>query len=89
MVAIQTGQKQAKRAAEQKDVSIIGSASTTQYCLNARVVDELDVGVIPMLLHHGFRPFEELDAAPIRLERTKVVELPDGRTHMRFSVTYD
>ncbi len=79
--------RQAKGAAGKKDVNIIGSAGTTQSCLKTRLVDELDVGIIPVFLHNGFRAFEGLDAAPIRLERTKVLELPCGRTHMRFSVT--
>jgi dihydrofolate reductase len=86
---IESAVYQAKAAAGEKDVTIIGSASTTQSCLRARVADELQVDIIPVFLHNGFRPFEELNAAPIRLERTKVVELPGGRTHMRFSVTYD
>ena len=79
--------RQAKGAAGKKDVNIIGSAGTTQSCLKTRLVDELDVGIIPVFLHNGFRPFEGLDAAQTRLERTKVLELPCGRTHMRFSVT--
>jgi dihydrofolate reductase len=81
--------RQARKAAGAKDVTIIGSADTTRSCLRARVADELDVGIIPLLLYRGFRPFEELDAEPIRLERTKVSELPGGRTHIRFLVTYD
>ena len=79
--------RQARKAAGERDVSIIGSAATTQSCLRPGVVDELDIGIIPVLLHNGFRPFDGLDAAAIRLERTRVVELPFGRTHIRFLVT--
>jgi len=38
--------------------------------------------IIPVLLHNGFRPFE--DIGTIRLERIKVAELPAGRTEIRF-----
>ncbi len=79
--------RQAKKVAGQKDVTIIGSAATTQSCLKERLVDELEVDLIPVFLHHGFRPFEGLDTAFIRLERTEVEELPCGRTHIKFSVT--
>jgi dihydrofolate reductase len=85
----ETAVSQAKIAAGEGDVSIIGSATTTQSCLKVRVVDELHVGIIPLFLHHGFKPFEGLEAEPTRLERTKVFELPGGRTQLRFSVSYD
>ncbi len=34
----------------------------------------------------GFRPFQHLDDVAFRLERIKTVELPGGRTHLRFRV---
>jgi hypothetical protein len=39
-----------------------------------------------VLLGGGLRPFEAIGPEPIRLERLKVVELPGGRTHLRFRV---
>lgn len=78
--------RQAKGAAGKKDVTIIGSAATTQSCLKTGLVEELEVDIIPVFFHKGFRPFEGLESAPVRLERTKVMELPVGRTHIRFSV---
>ena len=76
--------RQAKRAAKEKDVTIIGSAATTQQCMRARLADELHVDIIPVFLHNGFRPFEGIGAEAIHLERTKVVGLPAGRTHIRY-----
>ncbi|HYE67844.1 MAG TPA: dihydrofolate reductase family protein [Anaerovoracaceae bacterium] len=77
---------QAKAAAGDKDVNIIGSAITTQLCLNANIADELQVDIRPIFLHAGFRPFDLIDNLSIELERIEVVELPAGRTHIRFNV---
>ena len=75
---------QAKAAADNKDVTIIGSAITTQLCLSANLADELHVDIIPIFLKTGFRPFDHIDNLLIKLERIKLVELPAGRTHIRF-----
>ena len=40
---------------------------------------------MPVLLGSGVRLFEHLDAGPIELERTRVVEAP-GVTHLTFRV---
>ncbi len=55
-------------------------------CLKAGVADELQVDIIPVFLKAGFRPFEDLGNSSIRVERIKVVELPAGRTHIRFRI---
>lgn len=75
---------QAKAAAGDKDVTIIGSASTTQRCLNAGLADELHIDIIPIFLKEGYRPFEDIDNKSINVERIKVAALPAGRTHLRF-----
>jgi dihydrofolate reductase len=81
---IESAVRQAKAAADEKDVVIIGSAKTVQEFLQKGIPDELQVDILPLFLHEGARPFEGLDTTPIKLERTKVVELPAGRTHLRF-----
>jgi dihydrofolate reductase len=78
--------RQAKAAAGDKNVTIIGSAVTTRECLKTGLVDELHIDIIPVFLKAGFRPFEDSGTTPIRVERIKVVELPAGRTHLRFRV---
>ena len=81
---IESAVQQAKVAAGEKAVTIIGSASTTQHCIRAGLADELHIDIIPMFLHAGFRPFEDVGTRPIQMERIKMVELPAGRIHMRF-----
>jgi dihydrofolate reductase len=83
---IESAVRQAKAAAGNKDVTIIGSASTTNECLKAGVVDELHIDIIPVFLKAGFRPFEDSGNTSIKVERIKVVELPAGRTHLRFRI---
>jgi dihydrofolate reductase len=75
---------QAKAAAGDKDVTIIGAASTAQQCIRAGLADELHVDIMPVLLGGGLRLFEDTGMDPVQLERLKVVELPGGRTHLRF-----
>ena len=75
---------QAKAAAGDKDVTIIGAASTTRQCIRAGLADELHVDIMPVLLGGGLRLFEDTGMEPVQLERLKVMELPAGRTHLRF-----
>lgn len=77
---------QAKVAAGYKDVTVVGGASTIQQCLDAGLADELQIDLMPVLLGGGLRLFEALDTQQIRLERVKVLELPAGRTHLRFAI---
>ena len=75
---------QAKAAACSKNVTIIGSASTTAQFIRAGLADELHIDIIPVFLKAGFRPFEDIGKKSFKVERIKVVDLPAGRTHLRF-----
>ena len=75
---------QAKAAARDKDVTIIGAASIMRQCIQAGLADELHVGIMPVLLGGGLRLFEDTSMEPVHLERVKVMELPDGRTELRY-----
>jgi dihydrofolate reductase len=77
---------QAKVAAGDKDVTVLGGARTVQQCLRAGLADELHIDIMPVLLCGGLRLFEAIGTEHIRLERLKVVELPAGRTHLRFGI---
>ena len=78
--------EQAKTAAGDKEVNIIGATSTAKQCLEAGLADELHVDIMPVFLGGGLRAFEEIDDGQIQLERIKVMELPGGRTHLRFRI---
>jgi dihydrofolate reductase len=78
--------EQAKAAAQTKDVMVVGGARTVWECLATGAVDELHIDIMPVLLGGGRRLFEALGAEQIRLERIAAIELPAGRTHLRFRV---
>ena len=76
---------QAKAAAGDKEVTVIGGGSTIQQCLNASLVDELHIDLWPVLLGGGLRLFEQLDTSDIALERISVAETPLV-TELRFRI---
>lgn len=78
--------QEAKAAAGDKDVTVIGGASTIQQCLKAGLVDELHIDIMPLLLGGGVRLFEDSGMAPLQLERLAMTALPGGRTQHRFRV---
>ena len=84
---IESAISQARKAAADKDVLIIGGASTIQQCLNSGLCDELQVDVMPVLLGEGLRLFEDMDTDAIKLERTRVEETTPIRTTITFRVT--
>ncbi len=79
---------QATQAAGGKDVTIIGGASTAHQALRAGLVDEIQIDIVPILLCGGLRLFQALETEQIQLERLEVVELPAGRTHLRFRIVH-
>jgi len=81
---IKNAVRQAKAAAGDKNVTIIGSVATVQQVLNAGLADELQIQIIPIFLHNGFRPFERVEKN-IKLRKMKVVEAGE-RTSLQFHV---
>ena len=83
---IESAIEQAKAAAQDKDVTIIGGASVAQQAIDTGLVDELEVDIMPVLLSDGLRLFEGLKKEQMQLERLAVIELPGGRTHLKFRI---
>jgi len=81
---VESAVKQAKAAAGDKNVSILG-ASIDQQCLKACLADEIVIHLAPILLGKGVRLFDHLGAAAIELERTEAVSTT-GMTSLRFRV---
>jgi len=80
---IESAMAQAKAAAGDKDVQVRG-AYTAQRALEAGVLDEVQVHVVPVLLGRGRRLFDVLPAE-IELEIVRVIDGPDV-THVRYRV---
>jgi dihydrofolate reductase len=77
--------EKAKAAAGDKQVMVVGGANTAQQCLRAGLVDEIHIGIVPVLLGEGLRFFEPLANEQMELERTRVFESPT-RTDLWFRV---
>jgi dihydrofolate reductase len=82
---IETVLAQAKAAAGDKNVQVIGGANIAQQYLRASLLDEIHLHLVPVLLGEGIRLFDHLGTLPIELETTRVIE-SIGVTHLRFSV---
>jgi dihydrofolate reductase len=82
---IESAINQAKIAAGDKNVTIVGGASTAQQCLRAGLFDELHIDLRHILLGEGLRFFDDIGATPIELENIGVSESP-GATHLTFRV---
>ncbi|HET9493174.1 MAG TPA: dihydrofolate reductase family protein [Chloroflexia bacterium] len=81
---IESAIAQAKAAAGDKNVAV-ATATTTQQALKAGLLDEISIGLVPLLLGDGVRLFEHLGVEPRDLEIVQVVEAP-GVTHLTYRV---
>ena len=75
---------QAKAAASGKSVGVHG-ADTIQQCLNAGLLDELNIDLAAVLLGSGVRLFDHLAGTPSVLGNPTVVQ-GVGVTHLRYAV---
>ncbi|HZB07793.1 MAG TPA: dihydrofolate reductase family protein [Rubrobacter sp.] len=82
---IESALEQAKMAAGDKDVAVMGGAEMGQQYIGAGLVDEISIHLVPVLLGGGTRMFEHLGGEHIQLESAGVIETPEA-THLRFRV---
>ncbi len=76
---------QAKKAAGNKEVTVIGGANTVEQCIKAELVDELHIDIMPVLLGGGRKLFEHIGEEPIELEKIQVQEIGE-RTSIQFRI---
>src|SRR6266508_3821307 len=81
---IESALEQARAAATGKDVTIGGGADVINQYLAARLVDELELNIVPLVLGGGARLFEGV-GPDLRLEQVRGVEAP-GVTHVKYRV---
>ena len=81
---VESAIRQAKQAAGDKDI-VVATATIMQQCIQAGLLDEINIDLVPMLLGEGIRLFENLGTEPIELEIRRVVEAP-GVTHLQYRV---
>jgi dihydrofolate reductase len=80
-----TALEQARAAAGEKDVTIMGGAHLAQQYVEAGLVDELRIHVAPVLFGGGTRLFDLTGISQIELELTRCTSSPKA-THLRYAV---
>lgn len=75
---------QARQVAGDKHVAVSGT-KIVQQCLQAGLIDEINIDLAPLLLGEGIRLFDNLGSQPITLENKRVIE-GTGVIHLRFRV---
>lgn len=84
---IHSALEQARDAAGERDVQIPGGADTVRQYLDAGLVDELQLHVVPILLGAGNRLFDGLRPGFGRLTPNRLLESPTGVTHVRYAIS--
>ena len=82
---IERALEQAKAAAGDKGVTVMGGAVTGQQYLRAGLVDELSIHLVPVLFGSGTRMFDNLGDQHIQLESAVVIQTA-AATHLRFRI---
>jgi dihydrofolate reductase len=82
--SVEKAVSEAQDLAGEKTV-VIASPSIAQQCLNAGLLDEIAVSLIPILLGKGIPYFANLERAPILLDGPRVIK-GSGVTHLIFAV---
>ena len=77
---------QATAAAEGQDIWLAGGASVVNQYLAARLVDEIDVSIAPVILGNGERLFAGLEPNSLALTQLRAVDAP-GVTHIKYAVS--
>lgn len=74
----------AKKAAQGKDISVMGGAKTIQKFLNKDYIDEIQIQLIPIILGGGKRLFDNVDKQ-MKLKPFKTLS-SENAIHLGFSV---
>ena len=83
---IESALAHAKDAASGRDVWLAGGASVVNQYLAARLVDEIDISIAPVILGAGARLFDRLEPAALKLKQIRSVDAP-GVTHIKYEVS--
>ena len=82
---IESAVARAREVAGEKVVAIGGGADIARQAIEAGLVDEIHIQLVPVLLGAGVRLFEHLGTAPVGLETIRVVQSPNV-THLGYRV---
>lgn len=80
----QAKKRMSEKGHTEKNLAVSGS-KVVQQALQAGIIDELHISLVPILLGKGIPLFGYLGIDPIQLEITRVINAPDV-THLRYRV---
>ena len=80
---IHSALQQAKAAAGDKNVVVMGGADMGQQFLRAGLLDEIQIHLVPVLFGSGTRMFEQLGDGHVHLEIAEVIGASEA-THLRY-----
>jgi dihydrofolate reductase len=75
----------ARAVASDKNVGVWGGPNLIRQYLEAGLLDEMNIHLVPLLLGGGIRLFEGLNPEGIELRKASAIATP-GATHLRFDV---
>ncbi len=81
---VESAVAQASEVAGDKTIGVAGP-NIAQQCLNAGLLDELRIELVPVLLGEGIRFFDNLAHPPVMLENPTIIE-GDRVTHLTYRV---
>ena len=84
---IESALTQARAAAGERDIAV-GAADVARQYLNAGLLGEIHLHLVPVLLGGGARLFDNLEGPPRAMRCTRVVE-SEGVTHLRYALRHD
>jgi dihydrofolate reductase len=74
---------QARQAAGDKDVAVAGGANVVQQCLNAGLLDQMQIHLVAAFLGEGVRLFDQLGDSRRHLKVERAIHSP-AVTHIRY-----
>ncbi|MBC7938036.1 MAG: dihydrofolate reductase [Rhizobacter sp.] len=77
--------EQAKTAAGEKDVWVMGGADIIQQFIHLKLVDEIQITLVNVLLGKGTLLFEHIAMRQVELERIRIIESA-GVTHIKYRI---
>lgn len=83
---IEVALDRARTAAAGKDISLAGGADVARQYLDADLVDEMEINLVPILLGDGERLFDGLGVGNPQLAHVRTVAAP-GVTHLKYERT--
>jgi len=82
---IQAALQQAQQAAGDKDIAVMGGTNIAQQFIQAGLVDEISIHLVPVLFGSGTHLIEDLGGEHISLETIEVIQTREA-IHLRFRV---